>query len=380
MTAESNRDILGRGSFWAAVAFYVFIGFEFVYMASPFAAFFYSVYRPGLNFFEVTPFFGWLTRFFMPHIAVETASPLIDVHEIVGTILAVFGFAAFFLGAGQVYYYKLRKKGAVIGGLYRIIRHPQYAAFILCGFGLLVLWPRYLVLVMFVTMLFGYYWLARIEERECERKYGHSYREYVDRTAMFLPLPRVVRERFRLPDFGWKRTATVALLYLAVLGCSIMGARMLESHSLDSLYSYATTNSVTVSAVKASPDLLKAVQATALADKRVQKRVTAAGPKASFLNYVLPAEWFVSEVPMSIPAGICDAQPTHYDRNQYKIVFTRVDMKGAGYKDVPGFLRGVARRTPLSEAWIDVTGPRVTKVVDPSSDGTRYENIPVALY
>ena len=39
----------------AAILFYLLIGFEFLYMASPFAAFFYSVYRPGIEFIDKYP-------------------------------------------------------------------------------------------------------------------------------------------------------------------------------------------------------------------------------------------------------------------------------------------------------------------------------------
>ena len=153
-TNASNKVI--KRSFWGALAFYFLIAFEFFYMAGPFAAYFYSVYAPVLNFFNRTPSLAWLGKFFLPHAARYTSSFFINSLEIVGAVLAVTGFLAFCIGACQVYYYKIRKKGIVTGGVYNRVRHPQYASFIVCSFGLLLLWPRYIVALMFVTMLFFY--------------------------------------------------------------------------------------------------------------------------------------------------------------------------------------------------------------------------------
>jgi protein-S-isoprenylcysteine O-methyltransferase Ste14 len=209
MTGRMYSETIGRRSFWAAAVFYIVIGFEFLYMAGPFAAYFYSVYRPGLNFLNETPALSGLTRFFMPHIVADTASTFVNWHNTIGAILAISGFVTFLLSAGQVYYHKVARKGAVTGGIYRIIRHPQYASFVVCGLGMLFLWPRYVILVMFVIMLFFYYWLARVEEHECEDRYGESYRAYKASTGMFLPVP------FSL-DWArgsrWKRRGVTALL------------------------------------------------------------------------------------------------------------------------------------------------------------------------
>ncbi len=161
-----------RKTFWTVAAFYGLITFEFFYMASPFAVYFYSIYRPGLNLISSIPGMSWLLGFFLPHIAAETSSPFINIHNKAGAVIAAFGLLIFCVSAGQVYYAKLRKKGAVTGGIYKYIRHPQYAAFAVCSFGLLLLWPRYLVLIMFITIMFAYYFLAKLEERECEAKFG----------------------------------------------------------------------------------------------------------------------------------------------------------------------------------------------------------------
>jgi protein-S-isoprenylcysteine O-methyltransferase Ste14 len=369
-----------RRVFWTAAAFYTVIGFEFLYMAGPFAAYFYSVYGPGLNFFNESPTFSWLARFFLPHIVSETSSFFINSHNMAGALLAVFGFLAFCAGAGQVYFHKLAKKGPVMGGVYRIIRHPQYASFAVCGFGLLLLWPRFIVLVMYVTMLFGYYLLAKAEERECEEKYGKSYLEYKRTTRMFLPFKAPLVGRLpHLPESGWKRRAAVAILYVVTLAAGVIAAELLESHSLKSLYTYSSSDSVTVSVVKMSPEALETLVKTALASENVQMRLEKQGKGARFLNYVLPAEWFISEIPMESHEGSYHLQPGDYNRSLYKIIFTMADMRGAANAEPREFLRRVTRRTPVAEVWVDVVQARVIEVKEPPSD-IKYENIPVAIY
>ena len=151
---EPNKAV--KKTFWLAFAFYLIIGFEFFYMISPFAVYFYSVYKPGLDFINQNPSLSWLNQIFLPHIVNETSSGLLNWLPQLGLILVFSGFAVFCIGAVQVYYSKLFKKGAVIKGLYIFVRHPQYTALIISGFGLLILWPRYIALIDYITMLFLY--------------------------------------------------------------------------------------------------------------------------------------------------------------------------------------------------------------------------------
>ncbi|MFQ5771147.1 MAG: methyltransferase family protein [bacterium] len=166
----------------AAWLFYLIIGIEIIYMISPFAIYYYSTYGPSLNFLHTLPQTAWLSGFFLPHY-VNTSSFLLNSYQIVGWILVLVGFLFFLIGAGQIYYCKFTKKGAVTGGIYKFIRHPQYVAFAVMGFGLLLAWPRFTVLIMYVTMLFVYFFLAKKEEKECEEKFGESYKTHQARIS-----------------------------------------------------------------------------------------------------------------------------------------------------------------------------------------------------
>ena len=110
-THEPAPSAGARSLFWVSAAFYALIAFEFFYMASPFAAYFYAVYGPGLDSLEAFGFTDRSLWFFLPHIVAETRSPLVDHARTAGAILFLAGLLAFFAGAFQVYRAKLRRSG-----------------------------------------------------------------------------------------------------------------------------------------------------------------------------------------------------------------------------------------------------------------------------
>ncbi len=380
--STGNTGIQKRGTFWALAAFYMLIAFEFFYMASPFAIYFYSVYKPALDLLNKVPGLAWLVGFFLPHIVLGTSSALINLHSELGAVLAVGGLLAFSIGASQVYWHKLTKKGAVTGGIYKVVRHPQYASLIISGVGLLLLWPRYIVLVMFVTMLFAYRALARIEERECETRYGQPYRDYKEKTAMFLPFRIPLMDRlFRLPASRPARYLALSALYIVSLVVAVGLAWGTERLAVGSLYAFYSKDAAYISVAAIEPRALETIVKTALADPGVQTRLGRAGDGtgAKFLNYVLPTDWYVPEIPMYIPEGEGHSFPSDYDKNLYKIVFTRAEMRAGRDAEGRTIITDTARRTPVMEVWVDLAGARVIKIEDPPKS-VMYESIPVAVY
>jgi protein-S-isoprenylcysteine O-methyltransferase Ste14 len=353
-------------------------------MASPFALYFYSAYRPGLNALLQIPAMAWLTGFFLPHIVVETSSTLINMHNIVGAILTVLGFLLFCITAFQVYYAKIFKKGIVTGGIYRYIRHPQYSSFALCSFGLLLLWPRFLVLVMFIILLFAYYFLARAEERECGQKFGQSYLDYKQDTYMFLP--------FRIPViFDFFQTLKVKignasfsiLIFILTLTIPLGLAFGIQSLSLNSLYLYSSKNTVYLSVSKLAENQLKQIIDIALSDKNVQAQLAhqGFGSETKSLNYVVPADWYISEIPMQVT----ESYPEHflrsagYDKTTYKIIFTIPHFSCNCVKTGLKIIKGARTITPILEVWLDLSLNQVIDIKDPPAT-SRYENVPVPVY
>ncbi len=179
----SVNDRLIKGS---VILFYFLIGLEIVIMISPFAGFFYAGYGPVLNILYDIKATSWLTGFFLPH-AVIARNDLLNFLNGMGRSLFSFGLIAFFIGAVQIYSAKFRRKGVVSSILYRWVRHPQYLFLAISGLGLLLFWPRFIILILYISMLYVYYLLAKNEEDRMLKQHGDSYAAYMQRTAMFIP-------------------------------------------------------------------------------------------------------------------------------------------------------------------------------------------------
>lgn len=368
-----------QGSLLAALAFYFLIAFEFLYMASPFAFYFYSTYRPGLDLLNSVPAVAWLSTFILPHIIVETASPLINAHNILGGALFIIGWLVFLVCAGQVYYHKLTRKAEVTRGFYRYVRHPQYTAFIVCSLGMLLLWPRFLALVMFITMTFVYYFLARREERECEDKFGPSYADYKARTGMFLPPYLPLLDRLpALPRTGWPRLAAILALYAVTLTAALGLGNGIKLWALDSLYAGYTPQAAFVSVTEMRTAKLEQVKQIALSDAQVQAELAAVGPDARFINYILPTTWFVPEVPMHHSDSNRHDMPRPYDQNQYKIIFTQARFPAGQLADGKQILPRAIHKVGIVEVWVDLASKKVE--VKSMPEKINYDGIPVPIY
>ncbi len=379
---DGTQSTLAKGASWTGAAFYALVAFEFFYMASPFAAYFYSVYGPGLNFFQSSQYGAPLVRFFLPHIVTETSSYWINIHTIAGAALTGAGFIVFAVGAVQIYYRKLTKKGAATAGLYRWIRHPQYAALILSGFGMLLLWPRYLFLYMFVTMVFVYLWLARLEERECVRKFGQSYLEYLHRTWMFFPFRIPARLKEFLPHAtGWKRAVPGIASWMAAMLLSAVSARMVQEYAIDSLYARFAGNKAYVSLVQISPARMSIIIDLVQGSGDVTAALnTSSTDHSAYIYYILPKNLDVSELPMRhTNTGGHHFMNQQGQSNQYRIVIVRVN--GAPGTALTGkdILRRVHQLTPVAEVWIDPDKRGVGNVSGPPAH-MNYSGIPVPIY
>lgn len=181
MAKFKSSKILLIGS----IAAYCLIGVEIIVMISPFALYFYSVYAPILQFFASSSYLSWTTEFFLPHMVFSQDPFIVGVSYF--QVLLIIGLLLFFSAAIPLYYGRFRKKGVVLFSFYAKIRHPQYLFLAISGFGLLLYWPRFIILIMYVTMLFVYYFLARNEEWRMEREAPGVYEEYMKNTPMFLP-------------------------------------------------------------------------------------------------------------------------------------------------------------------------------------------------
>ena len=178
---NTKKTLLG-----SALVLYFVIAFEVLIMISPFAGFFYSVFNPVLLKLAAHPITRWLSAFYLPHMVLPQ-DRFLQFVRVMGSVLFVLGMTIFIVCAGQIYTAKFRKKGAVLGGLYSLIRHPQYLSLGIAGLGLSILWPRFLTLALWLLMALVYYFLAKDEERRMLNAHEQTYRTYMSKTGMFLP-------------------------------------------------------------------------------------------------------------------------------------------------------------------------------------------------
>ena len=114
----------------------------------------------------------------------------------IGSVLALIGIVLVILGWKDVYkHYWSKQEGQgklVTGGVYRFIRHLQYTGFMLITLGMLLDWATLIMLIMWPIMAVLYYRLAKREEREMEAEFGEDYRNYMSKTQMFIPFPKLM--------------------------------------------------------------------------------------------------------------------------------------------------------------------------------------------
>lgn len=221
-----------KAIFRGVIVLYFVIGLEILIMISPAAGFFYAAFNPFLLSLAQSLATRWLTAFFLPHM-VSPPDLLLKTVRVAGSVLFVVGAAVFFICAGQVYYNKITRRGVALGGLYSRIRHPQYLGLMLTGLGLSILWPRFLVAALWAVMVALYYILALDEERRMLRQFGEEYRQYMDRSGMFLPKAVEAAIGRFLPLRNSSLRAALVLLLLAV--CAVGGAFALRYYTVSSL-------------------------------------------------------------------------------------------------------------------------------------------------
>lgn len=72
-------------------------------------------------------------------------------------------------------------------GVYKYIRHPQYAGLLLLSLGMLAEWATLPMLIFYPVMVVMYVRLAKREEKDMLLEFGGEYREYIQATKMFIP-------------------------------------------------------------------------------------------------------------------------------------------------------------------------------------------------
>ena len=286
MDTKSSRLLLA-----GTILAYCLIGAEIIIMISPFALYFYSIYGPILNLLTSSPMTSWLTEFFLPHL-VFPDKPLLTAISYLQVCL-VLGLGLFFSAAIPLYYGRITGKGVVQRGFYARIRHPQYLFLAISGFGLLLYWPRFIILILFITMLYVYYFLARNEEWRMKQEQPLVYEAYMQSTSMFLPGEPGGRI-FRL-FLGWIRPRWLGLLvsYFCVLFLSILLAISVRNFAIKAIPCTLEnqTGTMLVSVFPRPTDEMDEIYKIALENNAVRQALDE--KKGANLVYIMPGDFFL---------------------------------------------------------------------------------------
>ncbi len=357
-----NRRLLAP-ALWG---FYLVVVLEFLFMISPAALYFYASYGPLLNVLHASAWTSWLTGFFLPHFSFTT-SPVIDALRPIGFVVAALGLLLFVVGAVHLYGAKLLRRGAVTGGLYRFVRHPQYLALAILGLGTTLIWARFLVLVSYLAMLTLYFLLARWEEDLCVERFGESYRDYQRATGMILP--RVLGDRpGRLFDrLRGARGPRLALLLVGILAAGLAAGFGLRNYSLARVTALYTDDAAVLSPAVLETEELESAYRVAGSDAELETRLARLDAASRLIVYVVPAEWFLPDLPLHSLEEIRRVGGGHatpeFDRARFKVLFTQARLHApATGKDI---VKKAYGRDPILIVHVDVSTDSVLGTSEP---------------
>ena len=375
---------------WLASALYGLVMIEVVIMISPFAFYWYSLYAPtlqGLHRWRAT---AWMESFFLPHSVITTSSFLEFLRWQFGSWAFGLGLLAALICGVQVYATKLFKRNSAQSWMYAHIRHPFYLSLAVAGFGLLTIWPRIIILVLYLGMLFLYFFLALFEEKHVEAAHP-EYAEYRKRTGMFLP-GNPGGKLFRLffgwiPNRGLALTASSAVVIVLVIGGALALRRDTIAHTATDLLPADRTMAIAI--WPTPPDTIHQVVSAALQDERVR---AALGKEsgAAFTAHLLPQDYgmvnmfadvgtnhrmfskvSVRRLASVVGFAIPSVDPHRKNRimgtaqENYKVIFSRVDEPGNSQLPISKVTDLSAKMTPVVIANVGGAPPTVESVMIP---------------
>ncbi|WP_339458697.1 methyltransferase family protein [Pseudomonas sp. EA_105y_Pfl2_R69] len=80
-----------------------------------------------------------------------------------------------------------RTSQLVTSGIFRLIRHPLYASLLLLAWGVACKQPNGLSLFLALLASLALWLTAKRDEAECLQQFGEAYRDYMQRSRMFIP-------------------------------------------------------------------------------------------------------------------------------------------------------------------------------------------------
>ena len=101
-----------------------------------------------------------------------------------GMIASLVGLAGYVVS--QIHFYFRKPGHLMIGGLYRFSRNPKEVFGLIFWAGVGVATVSRMLFWLLILMLLVRYLVIRYEERQCLKRYGETYKQYMERTPQYL--------------------------------------------------------------------------------------------------------------------------------------------------------------------------------------------------
>ncbi|MEM4482039.1 MAG: methyltransferase [Desulfurococcaceae archaeon] len=126
-----------------------------------------------------------------------------------GSIIFVYSFTQWLINLKK-------RRGLMTGGMYRLVRHPQYLGLILLALGLTIKSLRPASIIGWITLLVSYLIMASLEEKSLINTYGERYLTYATKVPFLVPYIK-----FNLPDWlsvnkPWRYALFIAIWILSI--------------------------------------------------------------------------------------------------------------------------------------------------------------------
>ena len=111
------------------------------------------------------------------------------------SVLFIHGIALFFIGyvfyvISLINYATTNPDRPVVKGMYKYSRNPQQIMTIVMWLGVGLAMSNYLILIICLIQIITVYPTFIAQEEYCIKKYGDAYREYMNKTPMYLGIPK----------------------------------------------------------------------------------------------------------------------------------------------------------------------------------------------
>lgn len=155
-------------------------------------------------------------------------------------------------------------------------------------------------------------------------------------------------------------------------------ATLIYNHSVNSLYASYTENSATIAVCEMDETTISEILTIVSENDQTTGYIN--HTEYTYLNYILPTNWYATEVPMNgIEYQSGHSSPNDFDQTQYKIILTKAILRDSSETGGKVILSNILEREPLVEILVDLEQHTVTQILG-IPENYKYRGIPVAVF